>query len=82
MRHSDLTEAGEVSHLNVQTPRGIALGLDALNGSGTEPPSTRSHTKGEIVWNSNPTVGSVLGWICTVSGKPGTWNSFGSVNAP
>lgn len=46
-----------------------------------------SYTKGDIVWDSNPTVtGSVapgiaasyvrIGWICTVDGSPGTFQEM------
>lgn len=36
-------------------------------------PTTQSHFAGTIVWNSNPAVGQPIGWICTVTGTPGTW---------
>ena len=49
--------------------------------------SAESHAKGDIQWDSNPTVsGSVapgvaaqyvrVGWICTVDGSPGTWQEM------
>ncbi|MEV4896971.1 hypothetical protein AB0K48_47235, partial [Nonomuraea sp. NPDC055795] len=29
--------------------------------------------KGMVVQNRNPAAGQPFGWVCTVSGKPGTW---------
>ena len=48
-------------------------------GHGLAPPSSGQHAKAEIVYNEEPTVGGPVGWVCTVAGKPGTWESFGSV---
>src|SRR5271166_3935104 len=31
-------------------------------------PSTGAHLQGEVVLNSNPLAGGVLGWVCTVAG--------------
>ena len=49
-------------------------------GQATAAPTTGTWTQGDMVWNSNPVeAGSAsskyvtLGWICTVSGTPGTW---------
>lgn len=36
---------------------------------------------GEIVYNTNPTAGGYLGWVCTVAGNPGTWKGFGLIQA-
>lgn len=56
---------------------GVFGGTDAI---GTAPPTGGSHAQGDEVLNSNPTelgtAGSkyvIRGWICTVSGTPGTW---------
>jgi len=35
--------------------------------------------KGSRVMNASPAVGSPKGWICTVSGQPGTWVSEGNL---
>lgn len=44
-------------------------------------PTAGNGVKGDIVYNTNPTVGSYTGWICTVTGTPGTWNPFGLISA-
>jgi hypothetical protein len=36
---------------------------------------------GDIVWNTSPVAGGTAGWICTASGTPGTWKTFGSISA-
>ena len=43
-------------------------------------PSVGVHQKGDIVWNSNPVAGSVVGWICILTGTPGEWKSFGNIS--
>jgi hypothetical protein len=42
-------------------------------------PTGGDRVQGDIVYNSNPAVGSPKGWICTVSGTPGTWVSTGNL---
>ena len=34
---------------------------------------------GDIIFNTLPTAGGNVGWVCTTSGNPGTWKSFGSI---
>lgn len=48
--------------------------------TGTVAPTTGAHNQGAIVWNSAPAVAggagsqyTIVGWVCTVSGTPGTW---------
>lgn len=36
---------------------------------------------GDIIYNSNPTASGFIGWICTASGTPGTWKTFGAISA-
>jgi hypothetical protein len=38
-------------------------------------PTAGFHTRGSVVWNTNPTTSNV-GWMCTVNGTPGTWRAF------
>lgn len=33
----------------------------------------KAWVKGSVCYNSNATVGQPIGWVCTVSGTPGTW---------
>jgi hypothetical protein len=43
-------------------------------------PSTGNFTKGDISWNTDPTLDGYVGWICITSGTPGTWAPFGAIN--
>jgi hypothetical protein len=36
---------------------------------------------GDTVYNSSPTAGGFIGWVCTLAGTPGTWKTFGSVTS-
>lgn len=42
-------------------------------------PVSGTWTRGDRCINNNPTVGSPKGWVCTVSGTPGTWPSEGNL---
>ena len=44
-------------------------------------PTTGSWLKGDLIYNTNPTPGGYVGWICTASGTPGTWKGFGLIQA-
>ena len=52
------------------------LGLNYLSAA---PNDSRYWNVGEIVYNTAPTVGGYIGWICTASGAPGTWKGFGLI---
>lgn len=43
------------------------------------PPSAGAWTRGDRVFNLAVAVGAAKGWICTVSGTPGTWVSEGNL---
>ncbi len=47
---------------------------------GTAAPTTGTHTKDEIVWNSNPVAGGNIGWVCLTAGSPGVWAAFGVIS--
>lgn len=60
----------------------IGSGNNARNiTSASAAPTTGEHAKGDVVWNANPTAGGNAGWICTVGGTPGTWNTFGPISS-
>ncbi len=35
--------------------------------------------RGQHLWNSAPTPGGVIGWVCVESGIPGKWKEFGTI---
>ncbi len=47
--------------------------------NGSSPPV--AGTAGDIVYNINPTPGGSIGWVCTTSGNPATWKTFGVISA-
>ncbi len=43
-------------------------------------PNSGNNERGDISWNSEPSPGKPLGWICVLSGTPGTWCEIGNVS--
>lgn len=52
---------------------------DKLHLNGSAPPDSGTFTQGDIVWNSDPQPGKVIGWVCVKAGNPGLWNGFGRI---
>jgi len=49
--------------------------------SGTAAPTTGFYKVGSIVYNTVPTAGGTIGFVCTADGSPGTWKTFGAISA-
>jgi hypothetical protein len=43
-------------------------------------PTTESWLRGDIVYNTAPASAGYVGWVCTASGTPGTWATFGLIS--
>lgn len=43
-------------------------------------PTTGTYNQGDTVYNTNPTAGGYVGWICVSGGSPGVWKSFGPIS--
>jgi hypothetical protein len=60
-------------------------GLVIINGkkfiNSNQEPLSGTWSKGDIVWNTNPQETSYIGWVCTMTGTPGTWKPFGYIGA-
>lgn len=57
--------------------------LDSLNytrDKKSECPTTGTWDIGDIIWNSIPTIGANIGWVCIKAGSPGTWAKFGTIS--
>jgi uncharacterized protein (UPF0218 family) len=75
--------------VNITNPQPDAAfsvdGLVIINGkkfaNGSQEPLSGAWSKGDIVWNTNPQETSYIGWVCTMTGTPGTWKSFGYIGA-
>jgi hypothetical protein len=48
---------------------------------GTAAPTSGTWPTGFIRWNTNPTAGGYMGWVCVSGGTPGTWKGFGAIQA-
>ena len=48
---------------------------------GTAIPDTGNYNIGDIIYNSAPTAGGWVGWICIASGMPGDWKAFGAIQS-
>jgi hypothetical protein len=48
--------------------------------NGTQAPTTGTWAYGNLFWNSAPTPGGVIGWVCTTAGTPGTWKGWGLIS--
>ena len=44
-------------------------------------PSDGTYTRGDIVYNINPSADDYIGWVCVTSGTPGTWKTFGQISS-
>ena len=42
-------------------------------------PTTGAWSQGSIVYNNAPAAGGTIGFVCTTSGTPGTWKTFGAI---
>ena len=54
--------------------------ISAGSSAAAEPPATGDWLRGDILWNSAPEPGGVVGWICVESGAPGTWYPWGLIS--
>ncbi len=43
-------------------------------------PTTGEYAQGDVVYNIAPASAGYIGWVCTVAGTPGTWNTFGLIS--
>ena len=48
---------------------------------GESSPISGSWRKGDVVWNSDPKPSGKVGWVCTKTGTPGEWKTFGQIDS-
>ena len=48
---------------------------------GTLAPATGTWTVGDILYVTSPVAAGNIGWVCTTTGTPGTWKTFGAIAA-
>lgn len=69
----------EISNVLTQL-NNIFLSLPIQISTGTAAPTTGYWNLGDIVFNSNPTSGGYVGFVCITAGTPGTWKTFGAIS--
>jgi hypothetical protein len=65
----------------IGTTLNAIFGESVINLFSTAPPTYGTWKKGDKIWNSNPTAGGYLGWVCVADGTPGTWKGFGLIQS-
>ena len=63
------------SQLNFEA---LAWGMWVTRASAA--PTAGNHVQGEIVLNTAPASAGFIGWVCTASGSPGTWKTWGVIS--
>ena len=69
---------------SVLFPSGFWLGAGSTGRQvtgNTVVPASGEWARGDVVFNQNPSAGGFVGWVCTASGTPGTWKTFGAISA-
>lgn len=54
-------------------------GYNPVQRYGSAAPSVGTWAVGDIIWDTAPTAGGTIGWVCTTAGTPGTWKTFGAI---
>lgn len=93
------TAQSQTPHLAPWLPNGFLMGRDDLPHkpihmtAAPSPPANQpngaaqTYERGDVVWNSEPSAGGLLGWVCIQGGTQGTPNpaqfaTFGMVDSP
>lgn len=50
-------------------------------GGRSSAPTSGVYTRGDIFFDSSPGSGGVMGWVCVSGGTPGTWKTWGNIEA-
>tara|TARA_R110002096_G_scaffold429229_1_gene641907 strand:+ start:467 stop:2158 length:1692 start_codon:yes stop_codon:yes gene_type:complete len=72
--------AGGVDTLNTAATN-ITYLQNKVSLISTSAPSVGAYSTGDLVYNSAPSAGGTLGYVCVTAGTPGTWKTFGAITA-
>lgn len=66
--------------------QGACIGRDTsgnllLEWTATAAPTSQQYYVGDKVANATPAASGNIGWVCTTSGTPGTWKTYGTIAA-
>ena len=59
----------------------LQFGGGSRHWSAPRPPADGEWRRGDVVWNTAPTPGGPVGWMCIRSGSPGDWSAMGRLDA-
>jgi len=76
LRNNNLDQATGNSSINPAIVHKRTKRMDEASAM----PTTGTWNIGDIVWNTNPTFGGPVGWVCRVGGTPGTWEVFATTS--
>jgi len=69
------------SYGGIGFPNGYFGGFMKFRGEASAPPSSGTWLQGDIMYNTSPSAGGFVGWVCVSDGTPGTWKTFGAISA-
>lgn len=76
---------GLFNQANIDAKREPKYGAPAVGGPkevfGSAVPAAGTWNRGDRVVNTSPSAGGNIGWVCTASGSPGTWKTYGTIEA-
>lgn len=78
---SSLTGDMELDDVRVEYGTYPSTGGPNLTTYNTAAPVAGSYLQGDIVWNTGPSAAGNIGWVCTTSGSPGIWKTWGDIAA-
>lgn len=80
-----VSDSGAIREGQPYFQNGFSLGTNHRQTSASAVPTSGTWTQGEIVWNSAPTAGGSVGWVCVSSGTFGAtdpvFKTFGDIAA-
>jgi hypothetical protein len=69
-----------VTAWSVLDPIGGGSDPGGSTSSGTAAPTTGTWARGDVFWNTEPSAGGNVGWVCVAAGSPGVWAAFGEIS--
>jgi hypothetical protein len=81
-----ITTSGTLSDVhineNIQSPYVVAISDGSyVSFRDDNVPTSGEWSRGSRVYDNTPSAGGTIGWVCTSSGSPGTWKTFGAITA-
>jgi hypothetical protein len=72
---------GDTGSFSKSVSSGTVYDMAAHCGFKSAAPTGGTWSQGNIFYDSTPSAGGTMGWVCTTSGTPGTWKTFGAITA-